>query len=612
MSLKDEWRDYELVMVCLNPLPDWNDGASIRAFQTYMFDDVTTSGDEPLFKHSETGTDIRYDGTEIAITYGYGNLFDVFIDLIRALHSLGWREAEVYHKQDTMNALLSDIGRAVPANMDFEVRPAQLNKPIAEYPEARQLIEHTAQVMKPDGAPAAMEDTEEATIKAGFLSLMDDPATPSLPASLPASRVVAVSLIDDDPMVPTDNDELLFPAKNSIAPTRPMQQFADEEPAVFDLPEEGNGTLPESASFDEYPEPDVPSTEPMTPASTIQASDETTVEDGQETVENEHQLSLPEKHAAPPKESSIPSKIDVSNEKREIVIMDCAEMPVVPGLSDKMARVGHSVFCFDLPESPFTAADMQLIVNEFNIYGDQIIHLHPGKLKEPVRWDVFGEIDLNYPWFAEIMANEMQLPLKNINIVATLLLALKKLKPAPELRDLLMFASASEMVEVSASVSNTALSLMKHFHQYGDLSDGFIQNGIINAIVTKLGALALAPTGESFVDLMDGEKYAESVVDTFSVLETARSSTAKVFVVHVDVLDGPFVVWLTQYLRAIAQKYGAGYRYRSVEPVFMADHSVETVEQVMEPQPEVVNAEVTKAVTTLLEQLKKLGVTLPA
>lgn len=584
MSLVEDWNDFEAVLVCTNSLPEWDDAATKRAFQTYQFDDATTSGDEPTFKHVETGTIIHYEGNELAIAYGDGGLYDVFLDLIPALHSLGWEEAEIYHPQTTMNALLADIGKAIPASMSFEVRPAQMNKPVNEYPEAKQLMAHAALLMNPDAAPSTIAVEEESAIRAGLTSVLEN--TPENTAPIPSvasSTPISVQLLDDEESAEED-----LPLQVQIVaanPAAPVPVFLDDEPPVFELP---------SADEPAYEEPYQAemtivekSDEAPIAASSVAASNEAASDDGFFSgvpIEQEIEVSLQPEIEKLAHTTFKPLQASSSDQKGSDL----------SGL--KFVRVGRSVLCFDLPEDPLVVEELQLIADEFAMPSEDMVHLFPGTLNEAVRWNVLGEIDLAYPWFAELLATAMNTPAPCIKLVSSILLALKRNKPDAEIRDLLMFTGKSqdEMLEAVATVSSATSLLIKHAAKSGELDQ------TIKHLITQLGPLALASEGQSFVDL-----NIDSVGQSFTVMEIAKSPVQRVYIIHVDALDGPFILWLTHLLQMVATKNAATHR---VTPI-------PSVEPSASPEPETkppeLNAEVVGAVSELVLQLQRLGVPLP-
>ena len=182
-----------------------------------------------------------------------------------------------------------------------------------------------------------------------------------------------------------------------------------------------------------------------------------------------------------------------------------------------------SAFCFDLPNSPFSDDDEARVTE---LYGVQkITHLYPGAMGGSVRWDVLAEIDLQFPWYAEKMAEAMGFRVAETIPICKLLLDLKQAQPLPQLRDLLKDASPDA------------------------------------AIGQVLAPLSFAPRGQAFVDLPTDVNGDGPDIDVFTVRGVLQSSSARLFVVHVDALDGPFVGWMVDLLRSVVQGHASSKRH---------------------------------------------------
>lgn len=123
----ENFNDYEAVFKCLNHIEAWTNVQYLRAFMTFRWSDATIAGEETFrsYVHNETAVIVRHDGDYLAVEIAHSEVKfrDALQDLFAILHSLGWKKAEVYHKSITMDRLLMDVGKAIPAHMDFDIVP---------------------------------------------------------------------------------------------------------------------------------------------------------------------------------------------------------------------------------------------------------------------------------------------------------------------------------------------------------------------------------------------------------------------------------------------------------------------------------------------------------
>ena len=145
------YNKYEAVLCCLNELESWDKDRVIRAFQTFGWEDSSMSGDEECFSHIETGIIVRFAGSVVAIDFGHGRLLDALPDLFDTVFALGWRKAEVYKSPDMMNALLYDMGKAIPAQIDFDIQPAKMVMDVSSFSEGANMIARSQAEMKRSG-----------------------------------------------------------------------------------------------------------------------------------------------------------------------------------------------------------------------------------------------------------------------------------------------------------------------------------------------------------------------------------------------------------------------------------------------------------------------------
>lgn len=587
----ERYEDYEAVLVCINALPTWETDAAMRAFAIYQWTDATTSGDDPSLRHNDAGTIIRHEGGVLAIDFGHGSLNDALPDLFLALHALGWREAEVYHPAATLNALLVDMGRSIPPNLDFDVRPAKTDQPIEESPEAQMFI---AGANRLKGDSGAARQSNESAVSSIILDEFRDlaPAGEGLMTSTVIAHAGVVNLIDDD-----EQEEGGDAVVVQLAPPARVVPVYDQ-----DYGEEPNVPNIESHAEEECVE--------MWPPA----------RSGKQTVDSFwiEPVHTTEKEIAPASVAQA-EKVDIiaaadikANEQQTASIkvlhpINVEEqcMSIETSCPSKIIRVGRSVFCFDMPEDSLANDDIQAIASEYRIPREEWVNISPGLLKESMRWDFLGEIEPNAPWVAETLA-EVMVPSADSRLVAGIFLALKAEKPCAGLRDVLMFAGRAleEMAQILGTVSPAAKLLLNHAKTRGDL------DRTMDALVQHLGALALAPVGQSFVDLpADQDEVSGELQETFTVREVIQSPAPRIFVVHVDVLDSAFVAGIAESLRYVATLHAAAKRYGKEGDGTQEEFGKPVQDQVESAGQ--INAEVQEVLGSLFEQLQKLGVSIP-
>ena len=136
-----DYASFEAVLCSAHEGGQWDQSATLRAYQTFGFDDASTPGNDQTFRHLDTGVLLLHDGDVVAIQFGDGNLPAALSDLFLVLGALGWTEAVVYHPAESLGALLNDMGKAIPGHMQFDVRAAKAESDAAHLPEAAALVE---------------------------------------------------------------------------------------------------------------------------------------------------------------------------------------------------------------------------------------------------------------------------------------------------------------------------------------------------------------------------------------------------------------------------------------------------------------------------------------
>lgn len=226
----EDYRQFEAVLHALNDLPAWEREATLRAFQTFGFDDASTPGNDRAFCHAETGVMLRHDGAYVAIEYGEGDLKTAVADLVHVLFQLGWKDAEVYHPVETMGPLLNDIGLSIPANMDFDVRAAEAVTNITNFAESSALVGREVLALQ----DATGEEPLSSLYLGELQSMGDELGVPRHPVPAPAAPVQARQPYFDDelPIVPTLGMPAAAPAPvTPAAPEAPAERVAmSQEP----------------------------------------------------------------------------------------------------------------------------------------------------------------------------------------------------------------------------------------------------------------------------------------------------------------------------------------------------------------------------------------------
>lgn len=152
-SLLESIADSDGVLVCRDQIPVLEDDAICRAFSIFMFE-MFSSDDEGLsFSHADSGTTLTYNGIGVKLIPG-GQLTEAIPDLLKALHSLSWRNADVYSIHG--EALYEDLAGNMPASIDIQLMPrdipadANLDADVANFSAA----------VAGGGAAAAASDTD--------------------------------------------------------------------------------------------------------------------------------------------------------------------------------------------------------------------------------------------------------------------------------------------------------------------------------------------------------------------------------------------------------------------------------------------------------------------
>lgn len=523
-KLPHDWvqnfRDYEAVLLCTHELPLWDADQTVRAFQTYAWADSTTPGDDAQhFTHEETSVGVLFDGSTLAIQYaglgvGLERLADAFADLFPALQGLGWKRAEVYHPPETMDALLKDMGSAIPAHSDFDLVAASQSYVMSDDAYAvdtsaigRRLLGLGAE----DDASHAMRDemrefgqvtdvSQQGNPSQGPIYLEDEGLTDEpIHVARPTSTDTKAQSFsgdyshdDESPQVPSLAAQA--PAVPAVAPVRELR---------FDAPVAPPKVLqPAVANPHSEPRPEqvmAPSTPPTVAALPLPM----------------RPPSLQQSVGAP---ASITTKLEPSRN------------PIEP---TDVLTLGASAFFFETG-SP-NAASLTSVLAFAQKHYDQVVHLQPGVPDAPIRWDFLGEIDPMAPALAERLAVGLGLGAAEAHYAsATFLQTQSRGNALAQLRDALT-------PDPNDDVPYKHLSGPRR----RDLHDAML--------MTVAAHLLGCEEGSAFVDVRRGPD--DDSLDTFSVRDVARSEDPRFFIVHVDPLDGPSVQRLADLLLSLVKAH---------------------------------------------------------
>lgn len=522
--------EMEAVLVATNPLPEWDSAATVRAFQTYLWSNASTSSDHLSFAHDETGVIVAFDGDVVGIECGHGSLPEALPDLISVLHSLGWRKADVYCLSAHVQELMADIGRAIPASMDFDVQEAKRGELIADVPAAQQLRDHTRSMLRAAADTAGKAPSDEVLV-----SMINDLDRPSIPAP------VAIELDDgndqeggdDEVFVATSvaaggsSSQATIPAlqvnpasQTANAPTQhSIFEASDEGPRVFEF-------LPEAGLPSAIPVPQAVIT-PSVESIEIRPAQQTSFPQPQETPISENPSpTVPEATGVAevsedqyPIETGMVVNESSSDETEALAVL----APNFDEQINDVIRAGNAAFYF--PADTESLVNLRSVLSRVlawpGMEAAEVVDLWPGAVGQPHRWNVVGEVDPLHPLFAQTW---VRWAFGNTGSSVGIAQAVIKLSEAQHkgLRDLSgMLADRSESVE------------------------------------SILSAFDLVRAGDAFVDVTGVEG---SPIEVFTVRASMRGKP-RVFVVHQDALDGDFAQWIIKLLRQVVEGFAASRWY---------------------------------------------------
>lgn len=597
----ENFDEYEAVFQCTNALGPWDADVTVRAFQTFGWDDATMPGTDLTFAHALSAVMIRYDGDVLAINFGNGHLSDALPDLFQVITSLGWESAEVYHRPESMSALLKDIGTAIPASMAFDVVPAKEVIAISSFAEASSLVSRGRSALQneseQEGGAGDVMFTELESMTPRASEPTSVPGRPNVTA--PTARPVSIVLDDIEDHVDDHRDQVVLTqphAQQKGIPAMPVARvvslpFAEELRNVVPVPvpsERIASSLgqasppmqvvpqvaqPVAASISVVALHDLVAAHERAQAALViqneQLRDALSIADEALVEEKESVRRLVEEKQQPPKEHAPWLEPDLPAPLAKAVVnSDIFEnLSVEPSFVVGGAiNVGVSTFCFDLPGAPVSNDDVTRMMDEWQLTHPTqtltVTHVHPGMLGETVRWDVLGDLPSEYPWAAQKLVSAMGFNDGHCSLVASVLLELKEAMPFAQMRDVLAMCWPN-VLEQSSDIDGASCkgSLPAQKTLFSRLSP-VEHKQVLDEIILRLGGLLLCREGRAFVDIRSGgDGLAPEMQEMFTVRELSQSPLAQLFVVHVDALDGPFVTWIVDLLRAVALSYSMTERY---------------------------------------------------
>lgn len=584
-----DFTEFEAVLVCKNELGAWDQNVCLRAFQTFNWEDATTPGSDVTFKHEATGALVRHDGGLVAIETLHNELHESLHDLFRVLHALGWREAEVYHPMESMAMLLRDLGKAIPAQLEFDIRPAASLSNIANIAEANALIERGQSILnaRPGNMTSneimdelTLEDDEPIQVQS---AVQENRPFPTLPSNS-GGAFEGFALEDDEAVGNAPNPPVETPIPAIASPVMvavPAMDGPVAIPPAMPAPE-WVAQKQDASRFDEVAHLAIENE---------RLRDELKSAHKQylESIDTQVELRMVAVHAQQDEYlseiTSLREELDSANAREEAAGQKAISDGVIrESLMDELERlrkqneeyeenainstkgegeamnievvqVGASAFCFGSPVSPVSDDLIESLKVAYKT--EDVMHLHLGAIDHKIHWNVLGDISESFPWEAEKLACAMGFSGGNSALIASLLMDLKKEYTQPQLRDLLVVCESSgfDMKVKVDKILDESHSPNVKFLFSRLLSDDLRK--VLDDIILRLSPLLLCHKGQSIIDIRSDEEEFES----FTVRGLLESPVPKIFVVHVDALDGPFVKFISDLLREVVLGYGTTARY---------------------------------------------------
>ncbi|AVA38333.1 hypothetical protein C3Z06_32535 (plasmid) [Cupriavidus metallidurans] len=586
----------------------------MRAYQTYGFDDASTPGNDQTFRHIDTGVLLLHDGDVVAIQFGDGNLSAALSDLFLVLHGLGWNEAEVFHPAETLGALLEDMGKAIPGHMEFDVKAAKTVADTGRVPEETALIERGKSLLQgvavghqevQDFNTVALGELESMTTDHTFHSVVaaDTSAPLQSQPAMEAEPISAPVHLDDvfDLGIGDALGQSLSEPAHAIRPHG--QVFLDDDDSGPVVPVLGASTLQSAAA---HPSQSGGEEVYASAGLPIDATVDATAQPNAQPVTVEEPGPVEQPAGAPtshPVRIAQTESVPVPDARIDTPV---AHVPTFVARSGKssapltLIRVGRSALCFDLPEAPVSLEEVSQCAGQLD--ANEVVHLWPGLIHQSERWDLVGEIDLNAPWFAEVVASELapQCAVERVWFAGALL-QLARRQGGAQLRDMLVGLLHADGAESCGAISQAAPFKPDAHERF------------VNLVLDRFSGLLLCQEGESFLDVRSADGTAaglEIAVRAFSVRSMVEAADPKLYVIHLDATDGPFIVMIVRLLRGVAERYSISTRARTQAQALQ--HEVERREASQREAERLSAVEMVQSTMAgLMEQLKKAGIAVP-
>lgn len=588
---------YEAVLCCTHEVSAWDETQSLRAYQTYGFDDASTPGNDQTFQHIDTGILLLHDGDVVAIQFGDGNLALALPDLFHVLNALGWKKAEVYHPAETMGALLHDMGRAIPGHMAFDVHAAKPEVEPVRSPEAAALIEHGRSLMLEGVASGAREVDDFNALALGELESMSG-LEPDVPAR-PAAGVEAGRIVSAGSPVHVAGAE----ASGTVRTPAPPSQAPDVDRGrsqVF-VEDDGEPLVPVLS-------PQLESTFIMQPSRVLPVSGPVMLDDigpddemaALHDGEGNVALRSPQPAQVAPRQE-LPAGRGQNTDPLTVqvvrpVVGATAEVTPIPthsaGVPSKhpaLFRIGQSAICFDLPGQPVSVEQVSLFADE--LQAADVVDVWPGLAGQAVRWDLIGEVDPSAPWFAELVAEDLDVQ-RNVDRVcfasALRYLSRYQVQP-PQLRDVLDLVLGD----------NDGVP-------FGPLLKVVDRQKLFASIMDRFAGLLLADEGEAFVDIRrEGDP-----VRLLCLRALQDDPKATLYVVHRDAADGSFAEVVSELLMTAARTLSLSARGQRRAQAMELEQRRQVAQERAAAQQEAVQT-VQQTMSHLHDLLRKAGLPVP-
>lgn len=569
----EQYLKYEGVLACTNELRTWDRDATVRAFQTFGWVDSAVNGyDCERFTHEASGVTVLYDGGLLAIEYGGDSLDrlpEAYSDLFHSLNSLGWTKAEVYCDPNTAGSRLDHMGTAIPAMMDFDLELAPIHATGIPHPlDMDDIVARGEVLLRIPGTDPSQDDVLREMQSLGELVEVGQAHNQRFPLR---SAAAPIELEDDN-----ENDlepleqKLVMGGRSVVAQSQPpvlqpakiIQTQTTEEP-------------PKVAAIHRNPTPseDTPAESPV------------------------HRMDADA--PGPTAATQLPPQVKPAGHTPDGMVATRSPGPnaLMPPRQFGILTLGKSAFYFDFPDTP---RDFSM-VQEFASTGpfEEVIHLYPGVPGSPLRWDILGEIDPQFPSLAENIALWLGFEGADGALVADCMLELQKdSQRIAALRDVSVkcLAWPSKMIRLDRLRSIFNVTETENFADWEQRLDD---------IAMRLGGFFLCEPGDAFVDVMssagpDGPQ--EHPV--FSTREILSSDAANFYFVHIDSLDGPSTHRLGKFLGHLV-KARQDSRRMTAAPVQVYTRGVR--KKNMEALKEEVVAELGKTLNDFASRVKAMG-----